>query len=104
MTDELDDITRKILIKTQEECGEIVQIISKILLFGLDSWHPDDPTKSNAQLLQQELGDVLAMIDLIVASGIGTTHDGLSLAKGSKFIKLARYHRDIVQCITKIKN
>lgn len=48
-----------------EEMGEAQQIIGKILRHGLDSYHPDSGAV-NRNLLEKELGDVLAAIDLIV--------------------------------------
>jgi NTP pyrophosphatase (non-canonical NTP hydrolase) len=43
----------------QEECAEVIQVISKIKRFGLDSYHPSDPDRlSNEVKLARELGDV----------------------------------------------
>lgn len=100
MTTDLDKFTTDVLIKLQEECGEVIQIVSKTLLFGPDGWHPDDPAKKNHQLLEEEVGDVLAMIDLLVEAGIGITDKGLLKAKKEKFRKLIRWH-DGIQCRTK---
>lgn len=50
------------LLIMQEECGEVAQVISKAFRFGLDeSWI----NKTNRQRLEQEIGDVLCMIDLL---------------------------------------
>lgn len=92
MTTDLDEFTTDVLIKLQEECGEVIQIISKTLFFGPEGWHPDDPSKKNYQLMEEELGDVMAMIDLLVESGIGITDQGLLAAKKEKFRKLMRWH------------
>lgn len=47
-----------------EECGEVIQVIGKILRHGYESRHPDGgPT--NRQLLEKELGDVFAACDLM---------------------------------------
>lgn len=48
-----------------EEMGEAQQIIGKILRHGFDSYHPDSGAL-NRNLLEKELGDVLAAIDLLV--------------------------------------
>ena len=42
-----------------EECGEVVQVIGKILRHGYESAHPNGGPV-NRELLQKELGDVLA--------------------------------------------
>jgi NTP pyrophosphatase (non-canonical NTP hydrolase) len=45
-----------------EECGEVIQIIGKILRHGFDDWSPLDDTKTtNRQNLERELGDLSAV-------------------------------------------
>ena len=47
----------------QEECAEVVQAVSKVYRFGLDnSWNG----VTNKQALITEIGDVLALIDILV--------------------------------------
>ncbi len=42
----------------QEECSEIIQIISKIRRFGFDSYSPYDPERrTNRRLFNDEVGD-----------------------------------------------
>lgn len=54
------------LAKLAEECGEIVQIVGKILIHGYDSCSPYDETKTtNRQLLRQELTDLGAVEHLM---------------------------------------
>lgn len=48
-----------------EECGEVIQLVGKILRFGLDSHHPADPETKNRDLLVSELTDVEAAIQLL---------------------------------------
>ena len=48
----------------QEECAEVIQAVSKISRFGLDNFKPGKP-KTNRQHLEEELGDMLAMIDIL---------------------------------------
>ncbi len=45
-----------------EECGEVIQIVGKILRHGYDSHHPDNPTTTNRHLLIKELSDVNAVL------------------------------------------
>lgn len=46
-----------------EECAEIIQAVSKVYRFGLDnSWNG----VTNKQALITEIGDVLALIDILI--------------------------------------
>ena len=45
-----------------EECGEVIQIVGKILRHGYDSYHPVNPRVTNRQLLVKELRDVNAVL------------------------------------------
>lgn len=47
-----------------EECGEVVQVIGKILRHGYESCHPNGGD-SNRVLLERELGDLLAAKELM---------------------------------------
>jgi NTP pyrophosphatase (non-canonical NTP hydrolase) len=60
----MNDKQKEILVIAQEECAEVIQEISKIFRFGIDNQHKDGiPHRSK---LEQEVGDLLAMIDLMV--------------------------------------
>mgnify|MGYP003342936609 CR=1 FL=1 len=51
------------LLILQEECGEVTQAISKCFRFGKeDIWN----NATNKERLESEIGDVLAMIDVLV--------------------------------------
>lgn len=52
-----------------EECGEVIQMIGKILRHGLDSYHPSDPAVSNRLLLTRELVDLEAVVRAMVRHG-----------------------------------
>ena len=53
-----DDKVMEALGLMQEECAEIIQIISKIRRFGFDSRNPyDESGKNNYELLNDEVGD-----------------------------------------------
>jgi NTP pyrophosphatase (non-canonical NTP hydrolase) len=55
------------LIITQEECAEVSQAISKILRFGISgSWE----NRTNKDRLEQELGDLMCMVEILYEKGI----------------------------------
>ena len=74
-----------------EEAAEIVQEKSKIFRFGMSaySWH--DTTKTHTQCLEQELGDIVALIDLIVEANIGVTAEGIAAASARKKEKVPKW-------------
>jgi NTP pyrophosphatase (non-canonical NTP hydrolase) len=76
----------EILLITQEECAEVTQAISKCYRFGLDNFKPGKP-KTNRQHLAEELGDLQAMIDLCVVSGL-ISKEELDAASNNKIAKL----------------
>lgn len=77
----------EILTITQEECSEVIQVISKGRRFGYDI---DYNGVTNRQKLTQEVGDVLAMVDLLVKYEI-LSYDDLMKAKAAKFEKLKQW-------------
>jgi hypothetical protein len=64
----LDQAEIERLALVNEECAEVMHIISKILRFGFYSRHPSGgPT--NKELLEGELGDLQARINLMIDAG-----------------------------------
>jgi NTP pyrophosphatase (non-canonical NTP hydrolase) len=58
----MKDIEKEILSITQEECSEVIQSVSKIFRFGIDTeWKG----QSNREQLEEEIGDLKTMIDLL---------------------------------------
>ena len=55
------DARQQLLVVTMEECGELIQACSKALRRGELYQHSD-----SEQNLKEEVGDVYAMIDLLV--------------------------------------
>lgn len=47
-----------------EEMGEVIQVIGKIVRHGYESTHPES-TITNRKLLEIEVGDVLAALNLM---------------------------------------
>lgn len=61
----MDNEIKEILCITQEECAEVSQSVSKIFRFGWDSKHPKTGV-NNREHLEEEIGDLLAMVDILV--------------------------------------
>jgi NTP pyrophosphatase (non-canonical NTP hydrolase) len=79
-------IDSEILLITQEECAEVSQAISKVFRFGMEDAHP--VTKiNNREHLEEEIGDLMCMIDLLIDNGIVSEAACLA-AKNEKLNKL----------------
>jgi len=60
----MDAKTKEVMDILQEECAEVIQAVSKISRFGLDNLKPGKP-KTNREHLEEELGDLYAMINIL---------------------------------------
>lgn len=82
----MDAKTKEILDITQEECAEVVVAVSKISRFGLDNYKPGKPL-TNREHLEEEVGDLLAMVDLMLEHDI-IKADSVEIARKAKKEKL----------------
>lgn len=83
----IDSQEHEILSITQEECAEVIQAISKVFRFGLDSeWEG----VSNLAHLEEEVGDLKAMIHLLTENGI-LDIDNVNEAAAKKLVKLQKW-------------
>jgi NTP pyrophosphatase (non-canonical NTP hydrolase) len=73
----------------QEECAEVIQAVSKVSRFGIDNYKPGKP-KTNREHMEEELGDLLAMVDIMLEQGI-VSWDNLEVAKQAKIEKLKKW-------------
>jgi NTP pyrophosphatase (non-canonical NTP hydrolase) len=85
----MDNKLHEIMNIASEECAEIIQAISKCHRFGLNNFKPGKPL-TNAQHLEGEIGDLLAMVDLLKSYGV-ITEEGLIIAKQAKVEKLKQW-------------
>jgi NTP pyrophosphatase (non-canonical NTP hydrolase) len=60
----MDPQTKEVMDILQEECAEVIQAVSKISRFGLDNFKPGKP-KTNREHLEEELGDLQAMVEIL---------------------------------------
>jgi NTP pyrophosphatase (non-canonical NTP hydrolase) len=58
---------KQILLIAQEECAEVIQAISKCFRFGFNDCYNGF---SNKEMLEEEVGDLLCMIQLMIEQGI----------------------------------
>lgn len=66
MMQELTPHQMELLGILQEECAEVIQIISKIRRFGINSYNPGDPESgTNFELLNLEVADVIGLIEMV---------------------------------------
>jgi NTP pyrophosphatase (non-canonical NTP hydrolase) len=79
---ELDPNVHEILVILGEEAAEVIQETSKTIRFGLD-----DVRLNN---LEKEIGDLLAMIDLLESHGV-IDSTRLETAKNAKIVKLKQW-------------
>jgi NTP pyrophosphatase (non-canonical NTP hydrolase) len=82
----MNDQLREILIILQEECGEVVQDVAKCFRFGPDQMIHGG-TQTNLQRLESELGDLQAMIGLLVRE-LAVSAEGIEAARLKKLEKL----------------
>lgn len=80
---------QEIMSIMQEECAECIQAVSKIFRFGFNNSHPDKP-QNNREHLAEEVGDLQAMIDLLLQNNI-VDKDQVLLARDNKFNKLRKW-------------
>lgn len=85
----MNNQVKEIFCITQEECAEVTQSISKIFRFGFDSVHPIT-NKTNQQSLEEEVGDLLAMIDIMVEKCV-VSDEQINIARKAKREKLKKW-------------
>ena len=73
----------------QEEAAEVIQAVSKIRRFGMDNAKPGT-NYTNREHLEEELGDVLAMIDILMINEV-VSWGNLHKAKRAKIEKLKKW-------------
>jgi NTP pyrophosphatase (non-canonical NTP hydrolase) len=85
----MDSKTKEVMDILQEECAEVIVAVSKISRFGIDNYKPGKP-KTNREHLEEEIGDVLAMIDIMLEKSV-ISLEHLEIAKKAKIEKLKKW-------------
>jgi len=86
----MNEETREVLLILQEECAEVTQAISKCFRFGPDQLKPGKE-RTNINMLEEEIGDLMAMVELLTDMKIGVSVAGIQHAKKNKFEKLKQW-------------
>lgn len=76
------------LVLLAEECGEVIQAVSKILRHGFEACHPRDLNHTNRAQLTNEIGDLLACIELHVHAG---DVSNVYVAQTRKLLRVGKY-------------
>jgi NTP pyrophosphatase (non-canonical NTP hydrolase) len=87
----MNERTKEVMDILQEECAEVIQAVSKINRFGLDNFKPGKP-KTNREHLEEELGDMLAMIDILQEMDI-VSYTSIEKAQAAKIEKLKKWSK-----------
>jgi NTP pyrophosphatase (non-canonical NTP hydrolase) len=85
----INESNNEVLDILQEECAEVIQAVSKIRRFGVDN-SKHGVGKTNREHLEEELGDMLAMIDILIDMGV-VKAGNLAIAKTAKTAKLKKW-------------
>jgi len=80
---------REVMNILSEECAEVIQAVSKCHRFGLHNYKPGKP-KTNCEHLEEEIGDLLAMVDILLDIGV-VDQVSLEVAKKAKIEKLKKW-------------
>ena len=84
---EKNEQDREVMLILQEECAEVTQAISKVFRFGIEGIHNG---VTNREHLEEEVGDLMCMIDLLIDAGI-VSEAAVMSAKAEKMNKLAQW-------------
>jgi NTP pyrophosphatase (non-canonical NTP hydrolase) len=85
----VDNKTKEVMDILQEECAEVIVAVSKISRFGIDNMKPGKD-QTNREHLEEEIGDVMAMITILLDKGI-VNRVHLEQAEAAKIEKLKQW-------------
>lgn len=85
----MNESQKEIMQIAQEESAEVIQAISKVFRFGMESEHNG---VTNREHLETEIGDVLCMINLMYEQGL-IDWSAVQLAQVAKREKLQKWSK-----------
>jgi len=83
----MNERVKETMVILQEECAEVIQAVSKILRFGLNSTYPTVDSATTKECLTMEVGQLLCMVNLLIDQGI-VDEDAMIAAMEHKTEKL----------------
>jgi NTP pyrophosphatase (non-canonical NTP hydrolase) len=86
----MNDRIQETMVILQEECAEVIQAVSKIVRFGLDSTYPTEDSATTKECLTMEVGQLLCMVNLLIDQGI-IDEDAMLAAMDHKTEKLKEW-------------
>ena len=89
--DNMDLQLKEVMDILQEECAEVIVAVSKISRYGIDNFKPGKP-KTNREHLEEELGDLVAMIDILTRNGVIDSAN-IEMAAAAKVEKLKKWSK-----------
>lgn len=87
----LNEYQDELLTILIEECGEAIQEACKINRFGINAKSHHVAGANHKACLIQEIGDIIAVVELIIDSDMGITQDDLDAAKERKLKKIGKW-------------
>lgn len=85
----------------QAKCAEVIQVVSKIYRFGAETRWPFTGSPRNVDLLEEELGDLLAMMEILVDEGL-IRREKIQLASHRKKLKLKEFSKHLGKTVDKL--
>ena len=76
----------------QEECAEVIHIISKIKRFGLETHHPR-VKENNRTVLEKELGDLILLVDILISNNT-LKRNNITIHRNKKLDTLGKYYEN----------
>lgn len=91
----MDSTKEYLSVVAMEECGEIIQAISKFMRFGKSNHHPNTPDITNEQQLMIEFHQLEAVIELMEKYGYldDFSEEEVEEIKKNKIKKVSKYRR-----------
>lgn len=82
----MNEVVSEAMDILQEECAEVIQAVSKCRRFGLNNVKPGKE-RTNLECLEEEVGDLMAMVDILIEKNI-LSYNNLQKANKAKKEKL----------------